>query len=255
MRTRLGWSLVILFALLSGRDPVLAGDSQRRSPEAAVALCRKEVWSPAGTPAHRGVFFGVKEGILCAGGRFTIVAPIVDRMLRLMEGVEVHTMVVDSQGGHVGSAVRFGWEMDARKMRLIVSGVCLSSCANYWAPAASELVVVPGGVIAWHGGPSHAIDPKTGALPPDTQASDLFLAALGLSTGFIYRPPANVSANDRFKDAVRQRMRPFWMATPTEMRELFGFKNLGDIWYPVSQAALNAVLPEDFQGLIFLSTP
>lgn len=239
-----------LFVFSSGFTESLA---QIQSPAEAAVICREDVWSRPGVPAYLGVFFGVKDGVLCAGGGFVILPFIVDRLMGLMEGSDIHTLVVDTEGGHVGSAVRFAWEIDRRKLRLVVSGLCVSACANYWIPSAVEVAVVPGGVIAWHGGPSHQLDPITGAMYSETLASDVLLAAMGFSWRYLHSPPKDVENNQKFREMYVNGYSPFWTATPSYMRKQYGFNNLGDFWYPESQHELDNKLPKELKGRVFLS--
>jgi hypothetical protein len=43
----------------------------------------------------------------------------------------------------------------ARQLDVVVTGVCLSSCANYVFPAARQKEIRPGAIVAWHGNYHH----------------------------------------------------------------------------------------------------
>lgn len=65
---------------------------------------------------------------------------------------EVETVLVNSVGGEVSTALDIAELIERRGLRVAVSSVCASSCANYLFAAAQRRVVLPGGLLLWHGG-------------------------------------------------------------------------------------------------------
>ena len=62
-------------------------------------------------------------------------------------------LVVTSTGGDVSAALKMAERIHTLRSSLVVSGLCLSSCANYLFLSAKEKVVLPGAVVGFHGGP------------------------------------------------------------------------------------------------------
>ena len=70
---------------------------------------------------------------------------------------EVHTVIVSSFGGHTNIGRAIGRIIGSRPRTVIIEGKCLSSCGNYFIPAASKVVLKPGAFIGLHG----TMDPYT----------------------------------------------------------------------------------------------
>jgi hypothetical protein len=124
--------------------------------------------------------------------------------------------------------------MMARKMGLVVDGVCLSSCANYLFVAAETRKVLSGSVVGWHGGYSNA---KT-VLKEDLvdvmrrhallKREQLIYLKKGVSLDLIiysaYLTNANFSV-DSVGQTIRQREFDLWVPTKNTLESL-GVKNL-----------------------------
>ncbi len=67
----------------------------------------------------------------------------------------VTRLVVDSEGGEVAAGIALGLWVFEHRVDVEVSGICLSSCANYVFPAGRRKVIRPGAVVAWHGNYRH----------------------------------------------------------------------------------------------------
>lgn len=72
----------------------------------------------------------------------------------------VSRLEINSSGGEVEAGIQLGLWVHARRLDVVVKGVCLSSCANYVFTAGRHKRVMPGSVVAWHGN-YHHLD-KTG---------------------------------------------------------------------------------------------
>jgi hypothetical protein len=70
-------------------------------------------------------------------------------------GQPVRLLLIDSAGGDVAAAIDLADWVHARQLDIAVTGVCLSSCANYVFPAARQKEIRPGAVVAWHGNYHH----------------------------------------------------------------------------------------------------
>lgn len=60
-------------------------------------------------------------------------------------------LLVRSGGGAVNAAIEAATVMARQRIRLTIRGQCLSSCANYWLPAAASVDVEEGSAIGFHG--------------------------------------------------------------------------------------------------------
>lgn len=63
----------------------------------------------------------------------------------------IETVVVDSYGGNIASAMDIADLIHQRRMHVVVDGRCLSACASYLFSAAATKTVLPGSVVAIHG--------------------------------------------------------------------------------------------------------
>jgi hypothetical protein len=70
-------------------------------------------------------------------------------------GQEVRRLLINSGGGDVAAAIELADWVHAQQLDITVTGVCLSSCANYVFPAARYKVIRPGAIVAWHGNYHH----------------------------------------------------------------------------------------------------
>ncbi len=62
----------------------------------------------------------------------------------------VKYVIVDSKGGDVDEAVRIGMILKNANLTVIVRGLCLSSCANYFFTAGNKRVI-ENGLVGFHG--------------------------------------------------------------------------------------------------------
>jgi hypothetical protein len=63
---------------------------------------------------------------------------------------KVKNVIVNSGGGDVNEAIKIATDIYKRNLRVIIDGLCLSSCANYLLPAANA-VKLSDGFIGVHG--------------------------------------------------------------------------------------------------------
>lgn len=64
--------------------------------------------------------------------------------------------VNSSSGGSVLAAIKLGRIIFDQSLPVLVSGICLSSCANYLIPASSEIRVFENSYVGFHGTPSRS---------------------------------------------------------------------------------------------------
>jgi len=73
---------------------------------------------------------------------------------------DVKTVYVTTPGREVYAGRAIGYKVSEHPRHLIVNKFCLSSCGNYFVPAASRLTLLPKSIIGLHGTP----DPYTFAI-------------------------------------------------------------------------------------------
>ena len=74
---------------------------------------------------------------------------------------DIKTVIVNSRGGEVFAGRAIGYKIGESPRHLIIDKVCLSSCGNYFVPAASSVTLLPGAVIGLHGTPDpHMLENK-----------------------------------------------------------------------------------------------
>lgn len=79
----------------------------------------------------------------------------------------IKRVIISSQGGSVRSALRIGETIATWHAELVIEGECVSSCANYFVPVASRVVLHPGGAIVLHGSIDEGfIDKNRNAMNP-----------------------------------------------------------------------------------------
>ncbi|WP_026941737.1 hypothetical protein [Hellea balneolensis] len=66
---------------------------------------------------------------------------------------DIKMVTVTSKGGEVFAGRAIGYKIGEHPRHLIVDKMCLSSCGNYFVPAADQLSLRPGSVIGLHGTP------------------------------------------------------------------------------------------------------
>ena len=66
---------------------------------------------------------------------------------------DIKTVHVTSKGGEVFAGRAIGYKIGEHPRHLIIDGLCMSSCGNYFVPAAARLTLLPRSVIGLHGSP------------------------------------------------------------------------------------------------------
>ena len=69
---------------------------------------------------------------------------------------KVQRVVINSAGGEAETALAMAGMVEARRLSIVVDGVCASSCANYLFAAAAHRTIFPGALVLWHGAPDAA---------------------------------------------------------------------------------------------------
>jgi len=74
-----------------------------------------------------------------------------DALSNALASDEVRELWVESDGGDVEAGQRMGRVIRDRELVVVVTGACISSCANYLFTAGKRRVIRPDGFVVWHG--------------------------------------------------------------------------------------------------------
>lgn len=66
---------------------------------------------------------------------------------------DIETVMVTTKGGEVFAGRAIGYKIGERPRHLIIDRLCMSSCGNYFVPAAARVTLLPRSVIGLHGTP------------------------------------------------------------------------------------------------------
>ncbi len=67
------------------------------------------------------------------------------------------TLIISSYGGHENSALDLAFAIKKEHASIVVRGVCMSACALYLLPAAKNILIESGSIVAFHIGSSSII--------------------------------------------------------------------------------------------------
>jgi len=66
---------------------------------------------------------------------------------------DIKIVIVTSKGGEVFAGRAIGYKIGEQPRHLIIDEFCMSSCGNYFVPAAAQVTLLPRSVIGLHGTP------------------------------------------------------------------------------------------------------
>lgn len=75
----------------------------------------------------------------------------VDELIERLKSSPTNTLVIQSEGGPVGPAMRLAQVLHQSPINLLIHGYCFSSCANYIIGSAKNVSVEQGASISFHG--------------------------------------------------------------------------------------------------------
>ncbi|MEL0628869.1 hypothetical protein [Psychromonas aquatilis] len=76
----------------------------------------------------------------------------IDAIFNQIENKEIGSFTVNSLGGNVHAAMDLADWIKENNISLIVEGNCFSSCANYFIPGASSVLIKSRSIAGLHGG-------------------------------------------------------------------------------------------------------
>ena len=162
-----------------------------------------------------------------------------EQFLVALDAPNLDTLVITSGGGSVRDSVKIAQKIHERSLKLVVEDYCMSSCLNYFVPAAQLVTIREDSILGFHGSAETTAD---------------FLGPLGFLFGADIRPerafleqinkPGDMhfQLNDRRTAYVEQHGLDdvnFWMVGPWFFETFDVSLNPGS-YFPESQAALDA---------------
>ncbi|MBV1775191.1 hypothetical protein KSF73_05630 [Burkholderiaceae bacterium DAT-1] len=76
----------------------------------------------------------------------------VDQAIQRFEAIpDLKVLRINSSGGDITAAVRLARWIQSRHLDVMVSGFCMSACANYLFPAGHTKYIQPKALLVWHG--------------------------------------------------------------------------------------------------------
>ena len=139
--------LVVLVLQLSLITSSLAQAQQEDSYRMVVKNHQVEIQSKCVILGN--VIIVAKKRILCISGK--IQTNRID--YEKLKNSTFDFVYVNSLGGEVLTAIKLGRIINERRIPVFISGICLSSCANYIVPAASKVIILENSYVGFHGTP------------------------------------------------------------------------------------------------------
>jgi hypothetical protein len=189
----------------------------------------------------------------------------VDGILRNPNFSNLRVLRISSGGGDVYAAIDLARVVYLKKTKLIIDGLCASSCANYILPAGGDLEVTPGSAIAVHGSASTTSKYETnderkaffaGVASvyeiPHLDLLGIRLDLFDLWDSIVSRLLIATSGIQKSEMGCLG-VYKLWAPTPKDWSSI-GVKNTDKIWYPTSKSDLSLTKdrnPEMFPFIYF----
>jgi ATP-dependent protease ClpP protease subunit len=166
---------------------------------------------------------------------------------------DIDTLIVRSGGGDVLAAIPIAEKIQKKNMDIVVDGLCVSSCADYFFIAAKRKKVSPNSLVLLHGG-------ITAKLEHDSEKMIEEMAGLGAKLEQvelymkrwregakkeqeIYKNAGVDIALMEYTHIVTDRDYDYWAPPPETFKKL-GVKDITEFWYPSSDKELNDLAHE-----------
>ena len=99
------------------------------------------------------IFVSENQRIISFVGPITFKAS--EKLIQVMDVYLPSALRITSVGGDIEAGMRIGAYIHEKRIDVVVSGACLSSCANYIFPAGRKRIIEEGGYVGWHGSATH----------------------------------------------------------------------------------------------------
>ncbi len=135
----------------SERSVVSPAEFRRLVGEEEVARLRAEALREADRKALSEANVSIEREGSKVRFRGPILPSAVTKLAQALADVEVKELWIESDGGYVEAGQQIGRLIRDRGLVVVVTGACISSCANYLFTAGRERVIRPEGFVVWHG--------------------------------------------------------------------------------------------------------
>jgi hypothetical protein len=150
-----------------------------------------------------------------------------DQEFLALVDARINRVQVSTFGGDVESALVIAEYLFDHKIDLEVEEVCVSSCANYWFPAANRKFVTKGAYVGFHGDVTSSIAYWHN---PSTEAIEFAQQTSAKEQAFYQRVGLNPKLFQFSIDFIQTNDMSIWAISPQEAA-CAGINNL-EMWFP-----------------------
>jgi len=164
-----------------------------------------------------------------------------------------NTLIVRSGGGDVLAAIPIAEKIQRKKMDVVVDGLCVSSCADYFFIAAERKKVSLNSLVLLHGGITAKLEHESekiieemtrlGAKPEQVELQMKRWREGARKEQEIYKNAGVDVLLLEYSHVMTERDYDYWAPPPETFRKL-GVKNITEFWYPSSEKELNDLANE-----------
>jgi len=166
---------------------------------------------------------------------------------------DINTLIVRSGGGDVLAAIPIAEKIQMKQMDIVVDGLCVSSCADYFFIAAKRKKVSPNSLVLLHGGITAKLEHESekmieemtrlGAKPEQVELHMKRWREGAKKEQEIYKNAGVDISLLEYSHVMTDRDYDYRAPPPGTFKKL-GVKNIIDFWYPSSTEELNDLANE-----------
>jgi len=166
---------------------------------------------------------------------------------------DTNTLIVRSGGGDVLAAIPIAEKIQRKKMDIVVDGLCVSSCADYFFIAAERKKVSLNSLVLLHGGITAKLEHESekiieemtrlGAKQEQVELQMKRWREGARKEQEIYKNAEVDISLLEYSHVMTDRDYDYW-APPPEAFKRLGVKNITEFWYPSSDKELNDLANE-----------
>ena len=166
------------------------------------------------------------------------------------------TFVNSASGGGVLSAIKLGRIIYNQNLPILVSGFCLSSCANYLIPASPDIRILENSYVGFHGTPDrtekkYLKEFHTSSIERNEERQGFFRESINKELNYFYDIGINENyATFFYHSALKLRSQEQHKCKPSNsLFYVLGPKHskaynlpIGDSWFPKSRKEFNLLI-------------
>lgn len=160
----------------------------------------------------------------------------------------INTLIVRSGGGDVLAAIPIAEKIQRGEIDIVVDGLCVSSCADYFFIAAERKKVSLNSLVLFHGGITAKLDHESekmteemtrlGAKPEQVELYMKRWRKGAKKEQEIYKNAGVDISLLEYSHVVTDRDYDYWAPPPETLKKL-GVRNITEFWYPSCDKELN----------------